>query len=102
MWVEAVPPQAPRPQVLRVSTNSVAFTWDPVVDVGDGAGADYFVAGMDHYTSWVTMNGSSQPLQLRDTFDPRIVTQVGMSPLDVACLHVHAFHKAHNASPDQV
>ncbi len=102
IYVDSVPPQSPRPQVLRVSTNSVAFTWDPVVDVGDGAGADYFVAGMDHYTSWVTMNGSSQPLQLRDTVDPRIVTQVGMSPLDVACVHVQAFDKVQNASPEQV
>ncbi|HAC47422.1 MAG TPA: hypothetical protein DCF65_15340, partial [Chloroflexi bacterium] len=59
IYVDSVPPPAPRPEVLRISTNSVAFTWNPVVDVGAGAGADYFVAGMDHYTSWVTMNDSS-------------------------------------------
>jgi len=102
IYVDSVPPQSPRPAVLRVSANSVAFTWDPVVDVGDGAGADYFVAGMDHYMSWVTMNGSSQALQLLETVEPRIVTQAGMSPLDVACVHVQAFDKVQNASPEQV
>src|SRR5260370_3622862 len=101
MWVEAVPPQAAQPQVLRVSTDSVAFTWDPVVDVGDGAGADYFVAGMDHYTSWLTMNGSSRPMQMLWTAEPRIVTLTGMSPIDVACVHVQAFDKVQNASPDR-
>src|SRR5260370_37980703 len=102
MWVEAVPPQAARPRVLRVSTDSVAFTWDPVVDVGDGAGADYFVAGMDQYTSWLTMNGSSRPMQVQWTAEPRIVTQTGMSPIDVACVHVQAFDKVQNASPERV
>jgi hypothetical protein len=101
IYVDSVPPQAPRPEVLRVSTDSVAFTWNPVVDVGDGAGADYFVAGMDHYTSWVTLNGSSQPLQLLSTAEPRIVTQTGMSPVDVACVHVQAFDKVQNASPER-
>jgi len=102
IYVDSVPPPAPRPEVLRISTNSVAFTWNPVVDVGAGAGADYFVAGMDHYTSWVTMNDSSQPLQLLETVEPRIVTQAGMSPLDVACVHVQAFDRVQNASPEQV
>jgi len=102
IYVDAVPPQAPQPQVLRVSTDSVAFTWDPVVDVGDGAGADYFVAGMDHYTSWLTMNGSSRPVQVLWTAEPRIVTQTGMSPIDVACVHVQAFDKVQNASPERV
>jgi len=102
IYVDSVPPQAPRPQVLRVSTDAVAFTWNPVVDVGDGAGVDYFVAGMDHYTSWVTMNGSSQPLQMLSTAEPRIVTQAGMSPIDVACVHVQAFDKVQNASPVRV
>ena len=102
IYVDSVPPPAPRPEVLRISTNSVAFTWNPVVDVGDGAGADYFVVGMDHYTSWVTMNDSSQPRQLLETVEPRTVTQAGMSPLDVACVHVQAFDRVQNASPEQV
>ncbi len=102
IYVDSVPPQAPQPEVLRVSTDAIAFTWNPVVDVGDGAGADYFVAGMDHYTSWVTINGSSQPLQMLSTTEPRIVTQAGMAPVDVACIHVQAFDKVQNSSPDQV
>jgi hypothetical protein len=101
IYVDSVPPPAPRPAVLREATDSVAFTWDPVVDVGDGAGADYFVAGMDHYTSWVTMNGTSQQLQMVSTFEPRIVTQAHMSPVDVACVHVQAFDKVGNASPER-
>src|SRR5260370_13039777 len=102
IYVDTVPPQAPRPQVLRISTDSVAFTWDPVVDVGDGAGADYFVAGMDHHTSWLTLNGSSRPVQVLWTAEPRIMTQTGMSPIDVACVHVQAFDKVQNASPERV
>jgi hypothetical protein len=101
IYVDSVPPQTPQPRVLRVSSDSVTFTWDPVVDVGDGAGADYFVAGMDHYTSWVTMNGSSQQLQMHSTVEPTIVTQARMSPIDVACLHVQAFDKVGNASPER-
>ncbi len=102
IYVDSVPPQSPRPEVLRVSTDAITFTWNPVVDVGDGAGADYFVAGMDHYTSWVTINGSAQPLQMLSTAEPRIVTQAGMTPVDVACIHVQAFDKVQNSSPDQV
>jgi hypothetical protein len=55
---------------------------------------------MDHYTSWLTMNGTSQPLQMVSTIEPRIVTQRRMSPVDVACVHVQAFDKAGNASPE--
>jgi hypothetical protein len=101
IYVDSVPPPAPRPAVLRVATDSVAFTWDPVVDTGDGAGADYFVAGMDHYTSWVTMNGTTQQLQMVSTIEPRIVTQARMSPGDVACVHVQAFDKVGNASHER-
>jgi hypothetical protein len=101
IYVDSVPPKPPQPDVLRVSADSVTFTWDQVVDVGDGAGADYFVAGMDHYASWVTMNGSSQQLQMYSTVEPRLVTQAGMSPVDVACVHVQAFDKVGNASPER-
>ncbi len=102
IYVDSVPPLAPRPRVSHSTANSVAFTWDPVVDIGDGAGADYFVSGMDHYTSWLTIEGSSQRLQLLSTSGPRTVTQQGMSPIDVACVHVQAFDKVQNASPEQV
>jgi hypothetical protein len=102
IYVDSVPPQSPQPHVSLVTTNSVTFTWDPVFDVGDGAGADYFVAGMDHYTSWTTVGGNPQRLQLLSTPQPRTVTQRGMSPVDVACVHVQAFDKLQNASPEQV
>jgi len=102
IYVDAVPPQAPQPHVSRVTADSVSFTWDPVVDIGDGAGIDYFVAGMDHYTSWLTVGGGSQRLQLLSTPEPRTITQSGMSPLDIACVHVQAFDRVQNASAEQV
>jgi hypothetical protein len=102
IYVDSIAPPGPRARVARVSTDSVDFTWDPVVDVGDGSGADYFVAGMDHYMSWVTLNGGSQRLQLSSSFYPRTVTRAGMSPVDVACIHVQAFDRVQNASPEQI
>ena len=102
IYVDAVPPQPPRPHVSRVTADSVTFTWDPVVDVGDGAGIDYFVAGMDHYSSWLTINGGSSRLQLLSTAEPRTITQTGMSPVDTACVHVQAFDRVQNATAEQV
>ena len=100
IYVDSMPPPAPQPRVSQVTANSVAFTWDPVVDIGDGAGADYFASGMDHYTSWLTLNSRPQKLQLADASQPRIVTRPGMSLLDVACVHVQAFDRLNNASPE--
>ncbi len=102
IYVDAVPPQPPRPHVSRVTADSVTFTWDPVVDVGDGAGIDYFVAGMDHYSSWLMINGGSSRLQLLSTAEPRTITQTGMSPVDTACVHVQAFDRVQNATAEQV
>jgi hypothetical protein len=102
IYVDSVPPPAPQPRVVLVGTSSVAFTWDPVVDRGDGAGVDYFAAGMDHYTSWLTVDGRPQRLHLLSTPQPRTVRQDAMSPADVACVHVQAFDKLQNASPEQV
>ena len=102
IYVDAVPPQPPRPHVSRMTADSVTFTWDPVVDVGDGAGIDYFVAGMDHYSSWLTINGGSSRLQLLSTAEPRTITQTGMSPVDTACVHVQAFDRVQNATAEQV
>jgi hypothetical protein len=102
IYVDAVPPPAPQPRVSGVTTGSVSFTWDPVIDVGDGAGADYFASGMDHYTSWLTLNGGSRRMQLASTSEPRTVTQAGMNPVDVACVHVQAFDRVQNASPEKV
>jgi hypothetical protein len=102
IYVDAVPPPAPKPRVSHVTAASVSFTWDPVIDVGDGAGADYFASGMDHYTSWLTLNGASTRIQLASTSRPRTVTQAGMTPIDVACVHVQAFDRVQNASPEKV
>ena len=101
IYVDSVPPQSPQPRVSLVTTGTVSFTWDPVFDVGDGAGADYFVAGMDHYTSWLTLDGRPERLQLLSTGQPRTVTQRGMLPADVACVHVQAFDKVQNASAEK-
>ncbi len=102
IYVDSVPPPAPQPFVSQVSTSSVAFTWDPVVDAGDGAGADYFASGMDHYTSWLTFDGRAQRLQVLSTAEPRTVMQLAMSPQDIACVHVQAYDKLQNASPERV
>src|SRR5260370_8788533 len=87
IYVEAVPPQAPQPRVSHVTADSVSFTWDSVVDIGDGAGIDYFVAGMDHYTSWLTIDGGSPRLQPLSTPEPRPITQSGMSPTATPAVH---------------
>ncbi len=102
IYVDSVPPPPPRVRVSGISTDSVAFTWDAVADVGDGAGVDYFSAGMDHYMSWLTIDGRSQRLQPQSSSQPRTVTQSNLDPADVACLHVQAFDRLQNASPEQV
>jgi hypothetical protein len=102
IYVDSVPPPAPQPRVSMIAASSVTFTWDPVVDRGDGAGVDYFASGMDHYTSWLTINGRTQALQLLATSQPRTISQQGMSPSDVACVHVQAFDRVQNASQEQV
>ena len=102
IYVDSVPPPAPQPRVSLVTASSVSFAWDPVADRGDGAGVDYFASGIDHYTSWLTINGRTQPLQLLSTSQPRAISQQGMSPSDVACVHVQAFDRVQNASPEQI
>ena len=62
IYVDSVPPDPPRPRVSDMTTSSVAFTWDPVADQGDGAGQDFFASGMDHYLSWLTLNDSPNRL----------------------------------------
>ena len=100
IYVDSVPPEAPRPRVTAVGPDSVTLTWDPIVDVGDGAGRDYFVAGMDHYTSWLTLNGGP-PMDLANTARPRVVTAMHLPPGTSACLHVRAFDRLQNATREQ-
>ncbi|MEO8744609.1 MAG: hypothetical protein ABI334_03500 [Candidatus Dormiibacterota bacterium] len=102
LYVDAVPPFPPRPFVTVVTPSSVAFTWDPVADRGDGAGRDFFVSGIDHYLSWLTTGAGSSRLQLASTPGSRSVTLSGMSAQETACLHVQAFDRVSNASPEEV
>jgi hypothetical protein len=102
IYVDSIPPNPPQPVVTDLTTSSVSFSWDPVADRGDGAGKDFFEAGMDHYSSWLTLNGSAGRLQRGVGRLPRTLTQVGISQSDTACVHVVAFDKLQNASPERV
>ena len=102
IYVDSNPPYPPEPSVTDVTTSSVSFAWDPVADRGDGAGKDFFESGMDHYSSWLTLNGSPGRLQRGVSRQPRALTQAGMTQRDTACVHVVAFDKVLNASPERV
>ena len=102
IYVDAVPPFDPHPYVTQVNPTSVAFTWDPVADRGDGAGRDYFVSGLDHYVSWLTVSDRPGRLELASTFSPRVVSLANMNPHENACLHVQAFDRVQNATAEQV
>ncbi|MGH7904101.1 MAG: fibronectin type III domain-containing protein [Candidatus Dormibacteraceae bacterium] len=101
IYVDSVPPYPPQPRVTAVGSSSVDFTWDPVADRGDGAGRDYYEAGMDHYTSWLTVNGGPAR-DGRSTPWPRVAVARNLGPGDTACLHVRAYDKLGNATPEEV
>ena len=100
IYVDSVPPEAPQPRVTMVTPSSVTFGWEPVADRGDGAGADYFASGMDHYTSWLTV-GAGAPQQRADTAAPRTLTATGLAAGQTACVHVLAVDRLQNASSEQ-
>src|SRR3984893_11369503 len=102
IYVDSVPPFNPKPYVTTVTPSSVAFTWDPVADRGDGAGQDYFVSGLNHYVSWLTVGNQSLRLQLATTSAPRTVTLAEMTPGETACVHVEAVDRVENSTADQV
>jgi hypothetical protein len=102
IYVDSVPPFNPQPYVSAIGPSSVAFTWDPVADRGDGAGQDYFVSGLNNYVSWLTVTSSSGRLQQTSSATPRAVSLAGMSPQDTACLHVQAVDRVQNSTPEQV
>jgi hypothetical protein len=99
IYVDAVPPFPPAPRVIATGPTSVTFTWDPVADQGDGAGRDYFEAGMDHYSSWITVDGGPAQ-QVTSTVAPRTIT-AGVLPNQDVCVHVVAIDRVGNATPDQ-
>ena len=99
IYVDANPPYPPAPRVVAASTASVSFTWDPVADRGDGAGQDYFEAGLDHYVSWVNVDGGP-PLQRSSSTLPLTVEQAVQRGQD-ACVHVIAVDRVGNATPEK-
>jgi hypothetical protein len=101
IYVDAIAPYDPQPRVVAATATSVTFTWDPVADRGDGAGQDYFEAGMDHYTSWITTGSGPAMQQFASTVSTRVVTQ-SLAPDQTACLHVQAFDRLRNASAERV
>jgi hypothetical protein len=98
IYVDAVAPYDPAPRVTSATPTSVTFSWDPVADRGDGAGQDFFEAGMDHYVSWVTVG--TMRLQWALTTMPRVITQ-SLAPGETACAHVQAFDRAGNSSAER-
>jgi hypothetical protein len=102
IYVDAVPPFDPKPYVSAITPSSVAFTWGPVADRGDGAGRDYFVSGLDHYVSWLTLSDQPGQQQLAVTSAARTVFMRGMTAGETACLHVMAVDRVQNPTADQV
>ena len=99
IYVDAMPPYDPVPRVTSAAPTSVTFGWDPVADRGDGAGQDFFEAGMDHYISWVTVGATR--LRPTVTTTPRVITQY-LAPGETACAHVQAFDRVGNSSAERV
>lgn len=100
IYVDSTPPYPPEPRVTDLTTTSVAFSWDPVADRGDGVGRDYWASGMDHYSSWLTVGGGPA-LQYADTSSPRTLTASNLAADQAACVHVRAVDRLGNATGDQ-
>ena len=96
IYVDAVPPEDPKPRVAAVGPASISFTWDPVSDRGDGTGADYFAVGMGHYTSWLTVDGGP-PIGRRDSALPLVLNSTA-GPTSTVCAFVVAVDKLENAT----
>jgi hypothetical protein len=99
IYVDSVAPFPPAPRVVAATPTSIAFAWDAVADRGDGAGRDYFEAGVDHYNSWITVDGGP-PQQVASTIAPRAITAV-VRPQQSVCVHVEAVDRVGNATPDE-
>ncbi len=101
IYVDAMPPYDPVPRVIGATPTSVSFTWDPVADRGDGAGQDFFEAGLDRYTSWVTVGSGPGRFQEASTPAPRLITQL-LPAGETACVHVRAVDRVGNSSAERV
>ncbi len=99
IYVDAVPPADPKLRIATVSPGSISFTWDPVADRGDGAGADYFAVGMGHYTSWLTVD-NGPPIGRSQSTAPLTLTTAA-TPADTVCAHVAATDKLGNSTAPQ-
>src|SRR5437588_539117 len=66
---------------------------------GDGAGRDYFEAGVGHYSSWITVDGGP-PQQVASSSTPRLITAV-VPPSQDVCVHVEAVDRVGNATPEK-
>jgi hypothetical protein len=102
IYVDAVPPFDPRPYVVLVTPTSIAFTWDPVADRGDGSGRDYFVSGLDHYLSWLTVSDRPGRFDVASTVSPRTVSLSNLRAHESACLHIEAVDRVQNSTADQI
>ena len=99
IYVDAVPPADPQPRISSLTPGSISFTWDPVPDRGDGAGADYFAVGFDHYTSWLTIDGGAARGR-QDSPSPLHLTAQA-TPANTVCLFVSAADKLGNTTAPQ-
>ena len=67
--------------------------------VGDGAGADYVAVGLDHYSSWLSIDGGA-PIGLQDSTTPLRLSATA-TPKDTVCVFVTAADKLGNATSRQ-
>jgi hypothetical protein len=100
IYVDSTPPFPPRPRVTAMEVGLISFSWDPVVDRGDGIGVDYYASGMDHYTSWLSIDGGP-PLQQAATANPRTLTARGLARGQTACAQVSASDRLGNTTSVQ-
>jgi hypothetical protein len=99
IYVDAIPPANPVPRISAITTTSISFAWDAVSDLGDGAGPDYVAVGLDHYSSWLTIDGGP-PIGVRDSATP-LQLSTAATPRDTVCVFVTAADKLGNTTPRQ-
>lgn len=101
IYVDSVPPFTPQPIANAVLPDTVSFIWSPVPDRGDGDGPDSFASGLDHYSSWLSVDGGP-PQQLSETPQPVSLRASGLRGGQEVCAHVAASDRLGNRSPDGI